>query len=101
MRKTIYESYKPDEFFDYEDFFKFMIEQKGSELVRDKAGQSLTLEIDNHQYQIWNFNGVTVQYSAERMPNGHTQVNLFGTTRKIGEIEKIILAEAEKHKSNS
>jgi hypothetical protein len=93
MGKTIYDSHRADEFFSYGSFENFMRRQKGSELVQSRGNES------DFNYQIWNLNGVTVQYIVEqRLANDHTKINLFGTTRKIGEVEKIILAEAEKHK---
>jgi hypothetical protein len=72
-----------------------MTSQKGSELVQNEDGM-------DKMYQIWNLNGVTMQYIVEqRLMSDRTQIHLFGSKRKIGEVEKIILAEAEKHKQNS
>ena len=93
MRKTIYDSHRPDELFSYGNFENFMRSQKGSEPVQSRN------DLNDLNYQIWHLNGVTVQYCVEqRTMSGHTKIKLFGTTRKIGEVEKIILAEAEKHK---
>lgn len=91
MRKTIYDSHRADELFSYGSFENFMRSLKGSELVQSRENESDFL------YQIWNLNGLTVQYTVEqRLGNDRTKINLFGTMRKIGEVEKIILVEAEK-----
>jgi hypothetical protein len=90
MRKTIYESYKADEFFAYNTFERFMRNLPGTEFVQSREEE----EID---YQIWNLKGVTLHYLNQQGISNHVQVKLFGNKKNISGVEKIILAEAERN----
>jgi hypothetical protein len=85
MKKIIYDSHKPDELYRYNNFERFMSRQKGSELVQSRNNLS------SLNYQVWHINGITLHYTSEKGgASDHIKIRLFGSSRKISEIERII-----------
>ena len=92
MKKTIYQGADRG-LYVFGEFQRFMKSRPEAEPVRSK------FSLDDRLFQIWHWKGTTLHYGCtDGVLSSSARVDVIGELDKIGEVERLIYAEAEKYR---